>query len=236
MEEIISTEALEREILEDARRKADRALRAAEEEASRMAAAGERRAAAAIAEFESAAARKAKLYRAEALGRLPLERSRILAAYVDSRLSQAVLAYLAGLPEEAVAGIARRLLLAGVPYLGSGGLRLRHRGIGAAAAASLLKDIAASRAAPGDGVATASVPGAAAVSYEAVEDPGLESPGAVAEAMDGSATMRATLDIVAEALLGFRRGELSSALCAAALDAATVLDAAIVLAAGTGEA
>jgi len=41
--------------------------------------------------------------------------------------------------------------------------------------------------------------------------------GIVAEAADGSATMRATLDLAAESLLGQRRGELARTLCGEAL-------------------
>ena len=202
MEELVSTEALEREMLEDARRKAERILRGADEEARRISDSVGRRGEEAAAELERGYAERSARYRADAMARLPLEQARLRASYVDARLREALGAFLAALPEARVAGMARARLAAARDYLDGKELRIRRRSLSEAAARR-----AVASALPGARISAC------------LEDPGLGAAGLVAEAADGSAILRATVDLAAELLLLERRGELAEALCAEALGA-----------------
>lgn len=200
MEELVSTEALEREILSDARKKAERTIRGVDDEVRRIAEAGERRTAEAVAELERGYAERSGRHRAEARARLPLERSRIKAAYVDARLRESLDAFMSSLPADRVAAIASASLAKASAFFAGKELRARWRSLGAEGAARILAE---------------ALPGAIVI--ESVEDETLPSAGIVVVAADGNTTMRATLDLVAEALLVERRGELASALCGEAL-------------------
>jgi len=200
MEELVSTAALEREILADARKKAERALRGADEDVARAAADGERRAAAAVAELERSLAEKTERYRSETLARLPLERSRIKAAFVDGRIREALDAFMAVLPEREAAAMVAAALAKARPFLDGKRIRVRRRQLGEGTARSILAEA----------LPTAEV-------LELAEDPALPAAGLVAETEDGGATMRATINLVEEALLEERRGELAAALCGEAL-------------------
>jgi vacuolar-type H+-ATPase subunit E/Vma4 len=200
MEELVSTEALEREILADARKKAERTIRGVDDEVRRIASEGERRTAEAVAELARGYAERSERYRAEALARFPLERSRIKAAYVDARLREALEAYMSSLPAGRVAAITSASLAKARSFLSGKELRARWRSLGAEAAARILAE---------------ALPESVVV--DSAEDRTLPAAGIVVEVADGSATMRATLDLVAEAVLGERRGELASALCGKAL-------------------
>lgn len=201
MEEIVSTESLEREILADARKKAERALRGAEDEIRRVAEEGERKAAQSIAELDSAYAAKVERYRSEALARLPLEKSRIKAAYVDARLREALDAFMSGFPESRVESIVASELARAAAFLDGKKLRVRRRALGPDAVARVIR-----KALP------------TAILDDSVEDESLPAAGLVVETTDGVTTMKATLDLVAQILLGERRGELAAALCGEALN------------------
>lgn len=200
MEELVSTEILEKEILEDARKKAERLLKGAAEDARRIEGATEGRKAEAAAEIERRSRAKAARHREELDARLPLEKARIKAAYVDSALREAVAAFVAALPEGRAEAMVAELLRGSAPFLDGKELRVRRRALGEAAAARAI---------------AAALPAARVL--DSVEDASLPAAGIVAEAADGSATMRATLDLAAESLLGQRRGELARALCGEAL-------------------
>ena len=200
MEELVSTEALEREILEDARKKAERILKGADEDVRRIAQEGERRKAEAAAELQRNYAARAERYRAETLARVPLERARLKSSYVDARLREALGAFLSSLPESRVEAFAREGLRGAAAFLDGKELRIRRRSLSQSSATR-----AVAEALPASKV------------IESVEDPSMPAAGIVAETVDGSAIMRATLDITTETLLGQRRGELAGALCGEAL-------------------
>jgi V/A-type H+-transporting ATPase subunit E len=200
MEELVSTGALEREILEDARKKAIRLLRSADEEVSKIAGAITGRKADATADIEKRSAAKAARYREESLKRLPLELARLKTAYVDATLREAVEAFMADLPESRIEAMAASRLRAAAAFLDGRDLRVRRRGLGAQAA---------------ERAVAVALPAARIV--ESVEDAALSAAGLLAEAADGSASMRATVDQAAGALLDGRRGELARVLCAEAL-------------------
>jgi vacuolar-type H+-ATPase subunit E/Vma4 len=97
MEELQSSELLDREILEDARRKAQRALRNADEAVSRSKANWEKKTAADIAALRGLYTQRLAANRAELEARLPLDKKRCRLALVDRLLSGAKDSYLKSL-------------------------------------------------------------------------------------------------------------------------------------------
>jgi len=90
MEEIRGTEALEREILEDARKRADRIIRKAEENARLLGAQTEQRIKEAKAALLSEYQIKKRTAELEMLSRLPLEKARLDILYRDEMLRKAL--------------------------------------------------------------------------------------------------------------------------------------------------
>jgi V/A-type H+-transporting ATPase subunit E len=200
MEEIVTTEPLEKEILSDARKKAERILKDSSLEAESAAREGQERSEKALLALASDYGSRAKRYRDESLARLPLEKARIKAAHVDALLRKAMDAYL-----ESIDGVEReRLLLEllsrAASLVGSSPVSVRYRGLSRAEAEALV-----SKAFPKSHIASIS------------EDPSLGSTGLVAATGDGNLSARATLDLVGERLLDEERGELAKTLCGEAL-------------------
>ncbi|HOX49110.1 MAG TPA: hypothetical protein PLG14_07990 [Spirochaetales bacterium] len=203
MEEIASTEALEREILEDSRRKSERVLKEADEESRAVQAQAEERAAKAFASLEADYAARLDRLRAESLARVPLEKARLKAAHVHARVAGLVASRLAALSAERKAALVRALALeAGAACRSrfASGAALGFRGLSPEEAARI-----AAEALPGVRVAAPA------------EDPGLPAAGLLLEAADGSLSLRATVDLLGERLLDERRGELALSLCAKAM-------------------
>jgi V/A-type H+/Na+-transporting ATPase subunit E len=200
MEEIVGSEAIQGEILEDARRKAARLLEEAEAEAERIVVGTEARAAAIVDEIVKTNEASASRFRMETMARFPLERTRMRTRFVDGKLTEAVGAYISALPADRVAALCRSMLERGSSFLAGKDVELRRRGVSEAAALE-----AAARA----------LSSAASVLH--AEDPSLPAPGFYARASDGSVLVRATMDMVEERLLDEKRGELAFALCAEAL-------------------
>lgn len=203
MEEIASTEALEREILEDSRRKAERVLKEADEEARAVRASAEDRAAKALASLEAEYAARLARARGESLARAPLEKARLKAAHVHARVAGLVAGRLAALAPERKAALVRALALeAAASCAGrfSPGAVLRFKDLPPATAAA---------------IAAEALPGVRVSGPE--EDPGLPAAGVFLAAADGSLSARATVDLLGERLLDERRGELALSLCAKAM-------------------
>jgi V/A-type H+-transporting ATPase subunit E len=198
MEEIASTEELRKEIFEDARRKAERLLQEADEEAGRLARSGEEASAKALDEIARGLGARIERLRAEADARIPLEKNRLKAAYVDERIRLALAAFIAALPEERVGALSAAALRRAAPILTGRELRIRYKGIGGRSAARIVAEL---------------FPGTS----EPVEDAALPSRGMAVSAADGSLDFAATMDLVAEDLASRCRGELARALCAEAL-------------------
>lgn len=202
MEEIVSTEPLEKEILSDARKKAERSLIEAGAEAERIGAASNERSGAALAALEAEYESRARRYREESLARLPLEKARIKAAHIDSLLRAAIKEGLDSLGKEERDRLFVSLLKRASPYLAAPDrarrVELRYFGLPEAEAREI-----ASKALPGVELASLS------------EDPSIGSTGLLASTGDLSA--RATLELVGERLLDEKRGELAAALCGKAL-------------------
>ncbi|MDR2536911.1 MAG: ATPase [Treponema sp.] len=100
MEELQSTDVLDREILEDARKKAYRILKASEEGVKSAAELWEKRATAAIAESKEHYASRFVTMKDEVVARLILDKRRIRSEKVESLLKTAMFGYLQSLPRE----------------------------------------------------------------------------------------------------------------------------------------
>jgi V/A-type H+/Na+-transporting ATPase subunit E len=200
MEEIVSADAIRREILEDARKKAAHLLEEGEAEAARNVAEIEAKAAEVVEEIFQTNAAKSARYRMETMARFPLERTRMRTTFVDGKLREAVAAYMAKLTEARVVSLSEAMLAEGAEFFAGKALELRRKGI----AERIAREVS-SRA----------LGKAASVSH--VEDQSLPAPGFVASALDGSVRLRATMDLVEDRLLDEKRGELALSLCAEAL-------------------
>lgn len=200
MEEIVGSEAIKSEVLDDARKKAARILEEAEEESAKAVAAIEAAAAVAVEGVVRENEAKAARYRMETMARFPLERTRMRAVFVEAALRDAARGYMAALPPERVAALAEAMLRRGASFLEGKEIELRRSGLSEQAARSI-----AERALP------------RAASLRPVEEPALPAPGLVAAAVDGSVELRATMDLVEASLLDAHRGELAQALCGEAL-------------------
>ncbi len=202
MEEIAGAEAIQGEILGDARKKAARLLEEADEESASTVAAIEGRALAVVEEVVRSSEARAARFRMETMARFPLERTRMRTAFVERALRGALEAYMRSLSEDRVAALSEAMLAKGASFLSGKDLVVSRKGVSEAAARRI-----ASRA----------LSGASALAVE--EDDSMTGIGLVARARDGSVVLRATMDLVEERLLDERRGELARALCAEALEA-----------------
>ena len=200
MEEIVSAEAIRREILEDARKKAAHLLEEGEAEAARNVAEIEAKASEVVEEIFRTNAAKSARYRMETMARFPLERTRMRTTFVDGKLREAVAVYMAELNEARVVSLSEAMLAEGAAFFEGKALELRRKGIPEQVARQVSSRVLGK---------------AASVSH--VEDSSLPAPGLVASALDGSVRLRATMDMVKDRLLDEKRGELAISLCAEAL-------------------
>lgn len=110
MEELRSTEILDREIQEDARKKAARMISDAEKEAEKIRNAVAERIRNAQEERKSVYAAKEAAFKSDAEAALPLKKERFLAAYEDSAVTNAINEYIAGLDSAKKLGLIKDLL------------------------------------------------------------------------------------------------------------------------------
>lgn len=100
MEELRSTEALDKEIFSDARKKAEKVLADAEKESARILAEVENRLKKSEEERKSFYDGKLKQIEHNGEAALPLEKQRYLVSYVDKSVSDAIDSYLKSIPQE----------------------------------------------------------------------------------------------------------------------------------------
>jgi vacuolar-type H+-ATPase subunit E/Vma4 len=110
MEELQSTEVLDREILEDARRKAQRILKTADEEAAASDKSWEAKTQKALVELNRRFGERLETGRAEIMAHLPLDRRRLSLERIDRLLHEAAASYLRGLDREKLLAILEREL------------------------------------------------------------------------------------------------------------------------------
>jgi hypothetical protein len=143
MEELQSTETLDREILEDARKKAYRILKTADDAVKAGAAAWDKKTAEAIAELEAGYEARRRRSLAEIAARLPLDKRRIWSGYVEKLLDSSAAEWFAALGrEQALALLGKELekRLAECPeFAAAGKIRAAPRRLEKAEAEALVK-------------------------------------------------------------------------------------------------
>ncbi|MDR2404433.1 MAG: ATPase [Spirochaetaceae bacterium] len=116
MEELRSTEVLDKEILEDARRKAQRILKAADDAAVQAAATWEKKTKAVIAKAKKRYATKLEENRNEIMARFPLDKWRCRLAQIETFLNTAMDDYIAGLSRDRLLSILEKELAIRIQY------------------------------------------------------------------------------------------------------------------------
>ena len=130
MEELQSTEILDREILEDARKKAHRILKTAEDTIKAKTAEWEKNLAAALGELEKKYEQQGKSAIDEIMVRLPIDKRRIKAKKIDELLYGAVETWYSGLSRKRILDLLKDELAKRVidsnTSAAAGGIRAKH--------------------------------------------------------------------------------------------------------------
>jgi len=194
MEEIQGTEVLEREITDEAVKKAERLTRQAKEQIEGAASRMKMELETGLAALRAEAAVRVARYEGEVRSRLPLERTRIRVVFLDTAIRKNLRAWVDSLDEAALARWCGRRLVDAASSIAGGAWTLRYRGISEALVAAMAESAAG------------------AVKPALVRDPELPDRGVIAERADGSARLKATSLELEEELVESRRGELAAAL------------------------
>jgi vacuolar-type H+-ATPase subunit E/Vma4 len=141
MEELQSTEALDREILEDARRKARRILKTADETVASGTKKWERKTEKALKEVRDRHAARIEASRNEIMARLPLDKRRTRLSKIEALLKDAASSYIAGLSRSRLLAVLEAELKkrAGELDSSASGGKAAARGLSGEETASLLK-------------------------------------------------------------------------------------------------
>ena len=196
MEEIRGTEALEREILEDARKRADRIIRKAEENARLLGAQTEQRIKEAKAALLSEYQIKKRTAELEMLSRLPLEKARLDILYRDEILRKALKEALASMNPRLFGLWCVKRLVCQVELVRKSPAKVLVHGLDS----ETMRDIGALFGQGSD------------ISIE--EAPTMKVRGLIVEPMDASYRISITENDLLEWLLDEKRGELAAALFA----------------------
>ncbi len=193
MEEIKGTEALEREILEDAAKRSERIVRKAGEDAESLKRRSAQELDAKAAALEREKADKIAAMRRETLSKLPLEKTRRKARFIDGALKDSIRKALTGMEGDKLGAWCLSALEARASAFEGRNISLRHWGIGAESLRSIETLLGAALA-------------------SSAEDRTLTARGIVLSAADGSMTMTLDEALLEEILLDEARGELAAAL------------------------
>lgn len=194
MEILRTSEALERQILEDARRKAGRILEAAEKDLAALASEGEARAAREAVRIQADCDAKILALRREMEAGLPLEHLRARLIFTERAVREALGAYFESLGQEDLERVLSAMLRKPAALLGGAKLRVSFAGMEAAAARRIV-----GKAFPG-----------AVIEEVSVRADGAR--GLVLSTADGRALFRATLEDLEQILLEERRAQMAAAL------------------------
>lgn len=201
MEELRSTDNLDREIIEDARRKAEKVARDADRECADIAArvsamVRERR-----EEKERELSRLVESHREDARSRLPLEMARRNASFVDAKVLESLDAWFASLKSERRVSLYETLIERYARAIGHRRVKVRAAGISEAEARTMIERVLG----PG------SVVSLSVLDRNDARKEGFTN-GLVLEAEDRSVSCRATDDELSRVILEDRREEIARAL------------------------
>jgi vacuolar-type H+-ATPase subunit E/Vma4 len=145
MEELQSTEILDREILEDARKKAHRILKTAEDTINLKSVDWEKTLSAALEELEKKYAQQGELVTDEIMAHLPIDKHRIKAKKIEEMLSSAVKTWYTGLSRDRVLDLLKKELEKRIAvcaaFAGAGKIRVQIHQIERTEAEALLKAV-----------------------------------------------------------------------------------------------
>jgi hypothetical protein len=116
MEELQSTEALDREILEDARKKAHRILKTADDTIKAKSTEWEKKLTAALSELKEKYAAQGKVAVGEIMAFLPIDKQRIKATKIEELLRLAVETWYSGLSRERVLDLLQKELVSRLSF------------------------------------------------------------------------------------------------------------------------
>jgi V/A-type H+-transporting ATPase subunit E len=205
MEELRSTEILDKEILEDARKKAEKTLAAAAGECKAILDGVDARVQKTLKEKEEAYAKKIDALKRDKDAALPLEKKRYLVSFEGTQVINAVNGYLGSLSKEKRLSLIGSLLEKYKNVIGSKRFKAVAFGVDAADAERLLKTVFSGGSLISCETTIAEKIGASAVEGIAVRE------GIILETEDGIRA-RATLDEIIAKLLDTDRYELTAAL------------------------
>lgn len=194
MEEIRGTGALEREILDDAGKRAGKILRKAREEAEKIARVSAEALEKKRAETENLKQSKMSQLEKESLSTLPLEKTRLRARFVDEALRSSVRRFLDSLDGTARGAWCLSELKRSSTAWAGRKLAMRWRGIDASSLRRIGELLG-----PG-------------LSGDPVQDPAMSRPGLLLRSLDDTMTMTLTDGLLEARLLDEYRGELARAL------------------------
>jgi V/A-type H+/Na+-transporting ATPase subunit E len=129
MEEIKGGGALEAEIREDARRKAERIIKQAEKDAEAARTEAEKSSRAEISSMEAAMGKRGEAYREEVLARLPLERKRVRLSWIEAALEKELGAAMDALGDEEAGDLVLSRLEPAAPSFKGTGASVQIRGL-----------------------------------------------------------------------------------------------------------
>jgi V/A-type H+/Na+-transporting ATPase subunit E len=196
MEEIRSSEALDHEILEDARKKAERILRQVDVDSAALAAERDTKTAHELEQLGKRIEARLATFEKEVLARAPLEKKRKRIDFMERKLDEAILGFFGGIePSDRAKVLGSRLARAAEAFSGRAVI-VEARGLGKAEA---------------EGIVASAFPGVPVLRVEETTARQDEA-GLIVSAEDGAMLFRATFAEVKADLLDTRREELARAL------------------------
>lgn len=208
MEEFRSTEILDKEIQDDARRKADKLLKKAESDGKKIINDMRAKLEQVASEKEAFYAEKIAQYKSNADASLPLEKNRFLASHQDDALQNALNEFFKNLPEQKKCTLVVALLKKYAPLIADASFATKYFGMNEKLAKKCLAEVFTSKQCTSFEQGTSQN----ATSINLAQNFGL-----VLCTKDGAITCRATLAEYATFALDTNRAELSDALFAGRL-------------------
>ena len=139
MKEFRSTEILDKEIQEDARRKAEKLLKRADIDGQRIIDETESRIKTVEAEKKELYAERLKNYSNDLDASLPLEKERFLVSFQNSSIIDATKKYISSLPENQKEQLVEQLLVHYKPFLESKNISVQYTGFSTASVQTLIE-------------------------------------------------------------------------------------------------
>jgi vacuolar-type H+-ATPase subunit E/Vma4 len=194
MEEIKGTEGIEQEILEDAKRRVEKVLANAKSETEKIVAMAQNEADKKIEALTKEFEHKLSTYREESLDRLPLERVRLRARFLDTILTDSFSKWVRSLAPEIFGRFCVRRFEANANLVPPTPVKVRYKDIGAPFLDKIVESLRANRE----------------VSVE--KDLVMPYKGVSIEPLDSSMRLRITSEELSSVILDRYRGELVTAL------------------------